>query len=146
MIIDTVYLSALWCFSSPCSSHIGLSALAKTYQESLHLPFAWNTGPQLSASSHHHSRCSYDGTFSQKASLATLPQVPHQSHSITSSVYLLRRLITLLFMCLLVLCLSPLEDKLQEEKFHLTRPPALLQYLAHNTHLTSICWIDKQKA
>ena len=34
---------------------------------------------------------------------------------------------------------AALEDKLQEEKIQRTFLPALLQYLAHNTHLINIC-------
>lgn len=144
-IIGTAYHLPLWHPCLPCSSHIGLSSHV-TFAPTA--PFAWNTGPQLCASqaSSHHSSCSYDGTSLQKTPPVTLPHVSRQSHSITSSVCFLHRLITLLFTCLLAFCMAaPVENKLQEEKSQLSHLPALLQCLAHNKHLINICWIDKQK-
>ena len=144
------YLTPLWYFSSPCTSHTDSSNPAEAYTKRvctwpLHPLFAWNSEPRVCVSSHH-SSCSYDGTASRETSPATLPQVPHQSHSITSSDYLLHWLITLLLRRLLALCrAAALEDKLREEKIQQTCLPALLQYRAHNTHLINICWTDKPK-
>lgn len=62
---------------------------------------------QLRASqASHSSHCVYDGAPLQKMSLATLPQAPYQPHSVTSSVFFLDGLNTLLFICLPALCVA----------------------------------------
>lgn len=156
-VIDTACLPPLWHPGSLCSGHMNLSTLAKTYQASFHMtfapatPFAWSTGPQLSAwLASHRSSYSYAGTSSKKTSQVPLHQVPHRSHSIISSLYFLHRLLSpcYSFVCTPFAWLPPSEDKLQEVKSHLSCSPAflLIQYLVRNMHLINTSWTGKQKA
>ena len=136
-------------FSSPCSSHTGSSNLAKAYQESLHMTWA----PAVCLESRAAVLCVCSSLKLQlwwgllcKTAPATLPQVPRPSHSITSPLYLLHWLITLLLMRLLALCrAAALGDTLQEEKNSADMSTSTPAMPARNTHLINICSTDKPK-